>query len=596
MGFLQPLALLGLAAAAVPALLHLLQQREPPTVTFPAVRYLAEAERRHSRRLRLRHLLLLLLRTALVAVVVLAAARPVMPVPVGSAHAPSALVLIVDNSLSSAAVSGGRRVLDRLVDEARAVLGDVGAGDRLWLVTADGVSRELDPGEAGGWVGALTPLPVRLDLTDAAQAAAGLLATTPLPGEVVVVSDLQASALPAGPATERRVLVLAPGATAENRGVDSVRAEPPTWSPGGRVIAAVGGSGDEPGEVALVVDRRALARDLAGPGDAVGLAASALPPGWRAARVALAPDELRLDDTAYLALRVAPPASVTVGSGAGRFVEAAVSVLESGGRVRRGPAVTVGDRPASGRTVLLPPADPAQVGAVNRALAARGVGVRYGEPLTGEWVVSGDVPEATGARVTRRHRLSGGGLVLARAGGEPWLVQDGDHVVVASRFEEAWTSLPVSAAFVPLLDALLNRVAAAEVWRVAARPGEVVALPPPVTAALFPGGRVAVSGERRVAAPPAPGVYFLVGGAGDTVGALQVNVDPRESDLTPAGPAAVRAALGPGADVRESLAGRVFAAARRAEVSTPLLALALLLAAGEFALASAGGARRREPA
>jgi len=92
MGFLQPLALLALGAATIPALLHLLQRREPPTVPFPAVRYLAEAERRHSRRLKLRHLLLLLLRTALVVTVVLAAARPVAPVPSGGAHAPTAMV------------------------------------------------------------------------------------------------------------------------------------------------------------------------------------------------------------------------------------------------------------------------------------------------------------------------------------------------------------------------------------------------------------------------------------------------------------------------------------------------------------------------
>src|SRR6184192_805614 len=72
--FLHPLALVGLAAAAIPALLHLLERRAPPEADFPPLRYLSEAERQSARRLKLRHLLLLILRTAVIALVVLAAA------------------------------------------------------------------------------------------------------------------------------------------------------------------------------------------------------------------------------------------------------------------------------------------------------------------------------------------------------------------------------------------------------------------------------------------------------------------------------------------------------------------------------------------
>ena len=77
--FLQPLALFGLVAAGLPTLLHLLGRRLPPVVIFPAVRYLTETEREHSRRLRLRNLLLLVLRTlaiALLAPLVQSHARP----------------------------------------------------------------------------------------------------------------------------------------------------------------------------------------------------------------------------------------------------------------------------------------------------------------------------------------------------------------------------------------------------------------------------------------------------------------------------------------------------------------------------------------
>src|SRR5205807_58537 len=48
--FLHPLALVGLVAAAIPALLHLLHRRTPPELEFPPVRYLSDAERRSARR------------------------------------------------------------------------------------------------------------------------------------------------------------------------------------------------------------------------------------------------------------------------------------------------------------------------------------------------------------------------------------------------------------------------------------------------------------------------------------------------------------------------------------------------------------------
>ena len=107
-GFLHPWVLVGLTAAAIPVLLHLLARREPPTVVFPAVRYLITTTREHQRRLKLQNLLLLLLRTLLVIAIVLAAAGPTAPLRGVPGHAPSALAVIVDNSPSSGAVLAKR--------------------------------------------------------------------------------------------------------------------------------------------------------------------------------------------------------------------------------------------------------------------------------------------------------------------------------------------------------------------------------------------------------------------------------------------------------------------------------------------------------
>ena len=113
-GFLHPWALAGLAAAAIPVLLHLLARREPPTVVFPAVRYLITTTREHQRRLKLQNLLLLLLRTLLIVALVLAAAGPTVPLRGVAGHAPGALVVILDNSPSSGAVVAGSPRLAQL--------------------------------------------------------------------------------------------------------------------------------------------------------------------------------------------------------------------------------------------------------------------------------------------------------------------------------------------------------------------------------------------------------------------------------------------------------------------------------------------------
>src|SRR3712207_9045250 len=113
MSFLAPLWLALAGAAAVPLLIHLLRRRIGLRVEFPAVRYLARAEQENSRKLRLRNLLIMLLRVLAVLLVALAAARPVGRVA-GVGHAPTALALVVDNSLSTSAVVEGQPVLDRL--------------------------------------------------------------------------------------------------------------------------------------------------------------------------------------------------------------------------------------------------------------------------------------------------------------------------------------------------------------------------------------------------------------------------------------------------------------------------------------------------
>src|SRR6185312_17009785 len=102
--FLAPLYLLLGAGVAVPLLIHLLRRRIGARIEFPAARYLARAEREHSRTLRIRNILLMLLRVLALLAIALAAARPVARwAGAGSSHGPTAIAIVIDNSLSSSA-------------------------------------------------------------------------------------------------------------------------------------------------------------------------------------------------------------------------------------------------------------------------------------------------------------------------------------------------------------------------------------------------------------------------------------------------------------------------------------------------------------
>jgi hypothetical protein len=315
--------------------------------------------------------------------------------------------------------------------------------------------------------------------------------------------------------------------------------------------------------------------------------------GWHAATVTLAPDELRADDTFHAAVRGAIPAAASA-IGAGEFVDAGLATLIAAGRLRAGSGVLLGDRPDRGATIVLPPADPALVPAANQALAARGIGVRFGSRREGEWAAASDLLPVNAITVRRRHRLDGGAVTLATAGGEPWLVRAGDVMIVASRLEDTWTDLPVRPAFIPFLDAIVNQLGAGEAWQLRAAPGDAVRLPGSAGRVLLPGGPVAPDADGRLDAPGEPGTYFVASAAGDTVGALLVNVDPRESDLAIASGALIRDRLSGAAvmDDAEALVRAAFAE-RRAEMTTGLLGLALALAVVELLLATVGGRSRR---
>src|SRR6266852_6059303 len=76
MSFLTPLFLVGLAALAIPILIHLIQRERKRVVEFPSLMFLRRIPYQSVRRRRIRNWLLLLVRSAAVILIVAAFARP----------------------------------------------------------------------------------------------------------------------------------------------------------------------------------------------------------------------------------------------------------------------------------------------------------------------------------------------------------------------------------------------------------------------------------------------------------------------------------------------------------------------------------------
>jgi hypothetical protein len=585
--FLHPWVLAGLLAAGVPILLHLIQRRQPPVVVFPAVRYLVDTTREHQKRLKLRNWLLLIIRTLLIVLLVLAAAGPTAPIKGAPGHSPAAMVLILDNSLSSGMVVNGTARLATFRDAARKIVDRSTPEDRLWLVLADGVPRRGDRTALSRLIDSAEATAARLDLGHAVRDAEATLATQELPGEIVAITDLQASAISAAEITRPLLVIRPDGPVGRNLGVAAIDPGPQPWSlAGSRITVSVAGDSALSIPVSIRLGDRPPRQALASVGLPTSAQLGGAAAGWWPVRADLDPDELLGDNGRTGVVRIAPVARVAWSDDL-RYLGAAAQVLLANGRIARGAEVTLG-RLGPAFSVVEPPADPAELGAINRSLEQRGVGWQFGSLVAASAVT--DSGALVGReRVEQRYTLepvgSGRTGVMATVAGAPWIVRGAGIVLLGSRIDPAWTGLPLSAAFMPFMDALLNRVARGEITLAGGFPLDPVSLPDQVTEVRM--------GERRWQAeggapfrPGEPGIYLLLSGQ-DTVGALAVNFDPRESLLDRATDDAVED-LWDGATIvtPEEGPSRAFSLGIRSDLRGPLLWGALLLGLAEIFLAS----------
>jgi hypothetical protein len=145
MNFLSPLFLAGLAALAIPVLIHLINREKKVVVQFPSLMFLHKIPYKSVRRQKIRHLLLLVLRCLALALFVAAFARPWFDrshaTGAGSASARS-VVILVDRSYS---MGYGNR-WETALEKAREVVRAINPQDRATIVTfADEPSAATEP-------------------------------------------------------------------------------------------------------------------------------------------------------------------------------------------------------------------------------------------------------------------------------------------------------------------------------------------------------------------------------------------------------------------------------------------------------------------
>ena len=608
MSFLEPLYLLLAAGAGVPLLLHLLRRRISLRVEFPAARYILRAERENSRKLKLRNLLLMLLRILAVLFIALAAARPVGRL-IGAGHAPTAIAIVLDNSLSTSTIVDGAPLFRRLRTAALAAARQATPSDRLWLVTADGRVVGGSMAAVADAIQRLEPMAGAGDLPGAVARAVGLVRGAGLPARhVAIATDGQATAWRRPTAvSDVGVSAFVPtGAVPINHAVVVAEARPVRWTPRGSVVARTLGADSATYRIALTGtgnDARTLARGTAIGADEILVRAAPPERGWVAGSVELEPDELRGDDVRHFAAWIGAAPSVLVDPSLGPFLGTAIDALVESDRLRLGSEAAIVPADALVRlpALIVAPSDPVRIGAANRALERAGVPWRFG-PLRRETGTARE-PATTpsklidGATVSTRYPLTPVGDVtsdtVARVGTDPWIVAGDRYVIVASPLDPSATDFPVRAGFLPwIAEAASQRLAGDAGVVLSATPGARVRAPAGVQAVDDAGGQPVAISNAEIVAPDRAGVYFLRRG-GAKAGALVVNGEPDESALARLTAPVLRSRFdGPSVTVAadaDRWASDAYTGSARRPLGTPLLILAALVLIVEAVISRGSG-------
>ena len=321
MGFLTPAFLAGLAALAVPVLVHLTNRPRSETVPFPSLMFLQKIPYRSVRRQSLRNWMLFAMRCLAFVILALAFARPFFG---RTSQAATTLagartrIVLLDRSYSMGYT--GRWA--RAVDAARRALSEPGPQDRVGLVLFDRAPESAgdpspDRSTALAALGAAQPGFGVTRYAPALRLAQEMLDASNLPGrEIVLVTDFQKAGWEGAddvqlPPTTTLTWVDVSDRGASNLALTGVEMERDYESGRERVIASArlvnkGPRPVEGAEVTFDVDGRTVRQQRASLGPNTSATVTfepfPLPPTVARATVRVTPDALAQDDTFHFVL------------------------------------------------------------------------------------------------------------------------------------------------------------------------------------------------------------------------------------------------------------------------------------------------------
>lgn len=630
MGFLSPAFLIAGLAVAVPLFLHLFHRHEGRRLEFPALRYLLRTEKEHARTIRLRQLLLLLLRITAIALLVGAGARPFLH-GTGGVHDPTAMVIVLDNSMSSGLIRGGDRVLDLLKMVATQSIESASDEDRIWLIRAGEPWDVAITGSRGDLLSAIRETDVTDtsgDLLAAFERSILLVSGSDLEaGEIHLISDLQASAFRGTPLTVG--LDAVPFVVFDERSTERPNAYLDSLVIGGGLAPLVNQRTLLSIRVSGTVDsvdvplRLVIGNQILGAGTGTSNVSTLLPlgpfgMGSVSGYVETDPDNLRGDDRRFFTFQVSPPPMVATAGTSPFFLSEALPVLTDARRVRmtdvRNAQVLVSiagsglmEATREGRaTVVLAPPDPTLLPGLNRSLATVGIPWRYELiPLSGEatvtrWSGSVDLEEV---RVRSHYLLTPGnpdledGVLARLSSGEPWLVEGatsrGPYLLLASGLDDQSANLPLTAALIPLLEWMMSRWGGLELERGghAIKAGEPITPLPGATSIRDPQGVLhPIDDAQLFHATRWAGLYEVL--QNDSIlGLVAVNTPSQESILKPISSDELRNLL-PGSVTFVADSSRwvrsLFSTGKGPEIWRWLLAIAVIVLIAESLVAASG--------
>jgi von Willebrand factor type A domain/Aerotolerance regulator N-terminal len=331
MAFLNPIFLLGVMAAGLPVLVHLVRRTRAVKIQYPSLMFLRRIEQKTIRKRRLRNLLLLALRCAALLLLALAFARPYFtgPSPVSAASDRPTSVILVDGSYSMRYGD----VFDRAKQAARDAINNSPVNEQTALVLFSQSYEILMPLKANRAeaLAILDQMQPGLGTTDYLQAIQAAISILKDAGEserrIHLISDFQEAgwnraAPPIKVSPEIKLIpVDVSDAKAANLAISDVKSDPVVYAQkyASKVVARINHFGADAGPGAavelklndLTVERRQLNLE-AGASQAVEFTGFNVPEGSNGASVEISGDGFPLDNKFFFTIRRENQAKVLV--------------------------------------------------------------------------------------------------------------------------------------------------------------------------------------------------------------------------------------------------------------------------------------------